>query len=140
MSPQLLKSLKRLSELPITVDILVVRAVKSLGLSLVSVESGRAVFHEMLLSLEQGVLSQPSDTGVTVIRFCKCQARGRSMPGQVGSHGGQFVTLSSPKSLTPDWDKGVGADPSNNKPTGNEEVLILTGFNSFCLQTCQLSW
>lgn len=87
-----------------------------------------------------GHLLQPSDMGVIVIRFWNCQARERSVPKQVGSHGGQFVTLGSPKSLTPDWDVRVGADPSNNKSAGNEEVLILTVFNGFCLQTCQLSW
>lgn len=137
MSPQLLKSLKKLSELPITVDILVVRAVKSLGLFMVSVESQGELFsREVLLSLEQGVLRQPpappSATGVIVIRFWKCQARGRSVPGQVGSHGGHFVTVCSPKSLTPVWDVRVGADPSNNKSAGNEEVIILTVFNGFC--------
>lgn len=61
--PQLLKSLKRLSELPITVDILVVRAVKSLGLFMVSVESWGELFSmEVLLSLEQGVLPWPPAT------------------------------------------------------------------------------
>lgn len=55
LSLQLLKSLKRLSELPITVDILVVRAVKSLVLSS-CLSSYRICLLEKCCFLEQDML------------------------------------------------------------------------------------
>lgn len=54
---QLLKSLKKLSELPITVDILVVRAVKYLVLS--SLSSYTICLLEKCCFLEQNTLSEP---------------------------------------------------------------------------------